>query len=191
MVGDGGSRVKHVVSRSVRRRTLLVGIAGLATGGGCIETQSENEDGERETPIGPDSNESDDRQTDDEGTDERFYESGTIEIVIDGSPVDLSADRFQAEHNPDHDIRFHFHEGDDNWHMEEERVTFSQAIDLIPFFTYERRDDAHVVTYDGETYDAGEPSTEIVFRVEGEAVDPTAHELHDGEHVELEISISE
>lgn len=66
--------------------------------------------------------------------------------------------------------------------MEKERVTFGQAIDLIPFFEYERRDGAHVVTYDGETYDGGTPSTKIAFRVDGETVDSTDHELQDGEH---------
>ncbi len=155
----------------MRRRILLAGLLGGVMSG-CIDFQSPDES---ETPAN--------------GTDDRFLASGPIDIRINDSPVDLSADRFQAEHNPDHDIRFHFHEDDNLWYMEEERVSFAQAIDLIPYFTYKHEADAHMITYDETTYDERE-SAAITFLVDAESVDPTAYDIQDGDHLVVDIETS-
>lgn len=144
------------------RRTALAGVALLATGG-CLDV----------APLS--------------GEDDEFHETGSMEVVVDGEAVDLTADRFQAEH-ADEDPRFHFHEDDEKWHMERERVTFARAVDLLPHFAYERDDGAHVVTIDGTAYDAGDPLTEVAFRVDGEPVDPTDHRVRDGQHLVLEVT---
>jgi hypothetical protein len=144
----------------VRRRTLLVGAGLLASAGGPA-VESIEDDG--------------------------FHETDTAEVVVDGSPVDLSADRFQAENASEHDVRFHFHEEDDRWHMERERVTFPEAIGHIPGFEYAREGGA-VVTVEDATYDGSDPSTEGAFLVDGERVDPTAYDLQDGDHLRVEIT---
>lgn len=161
----------------MQRRTLLAGTASLLPLGGCLDVQSIDEEGDIE----------DDAEGD---GDEDFYESGTIEVSVDGEPVDLTADRFQAEY-ADEDVRFHFHAGDDRWHMEHERVTIAEGIDLLPRFTYGREDGAHVVTVDGTTYDGRDAATEISFRVDGESVDTESYEVKGGDHVDVEITTGE
>ena len=120
---------------------------------------------------------------------EHDYDRGEITVVVDGEPVDLSADRFQAEHAENESIAFHLHEGDEHWYMEgEEPVTFAEGIDLLPHFAYERRDGAHVVTIDYTEYDGSEQGTELTFLVDGDPVDPTEYEVSDGDELRLEIT---
>lgn len=120
--------------------------------------------------------------------DGQLDERGTIEIVIDGEPVDLTADRFQSEHAEDASIAFHLHEGDEHWYMEgEERLTVGAALDLVPHIGFSADGDAPVVTVDGTTYDATEPGTTVEVRVDGEAVDPTTYRLRDGDHIEVVV----
>ncbi|MFC4543242.1 hypothetical protein ACFO5R_15030 [Halosolutus amylolyticus] len=114
---------------------------------------------------------------------------GSIDVVVDGEPIDLSANRFQSEYAENDSIAFHLHEGHDEWFMEgEDPVTFAEGIDLLPHFEYTDADGDHVVTIDGETYDAGDPETELTFTVDGEAVDPTEYEVRDGDALRLEIT---
>lgn len=171
----------------MRRRTLLAGsgtlLGGVATLAGCLEVQPLEGDGDGGGPGDPGGDGTSGDRTDDG----EFYASGTMEVLVDGNRVDLTADRFQAEY-ADEDIRFHFHEGDENWHMEEDRVTFAAAVDLLPRFAYERRDGAHVVTVDGESYDGRQAGTTIEFRVDGEPVDPVGYDVQDGDHLALEVT---
>lgn len=159
----------------MQRRTVLAGTASLLATGGCLDVQSLDGEGEG----------SGDGSSDGDG--DTVEASGTIDVTVDGEPVDLTADRFQAEY-ADESIRFHFHDGDEQWYMEGERVTFAEGIDLLPRFGYERDGDAHVVTVDGTTYDAGDADVEVAFRVDGEAVDPVEHDVRDGEHLVVEIT---
>lgn len=164
----------------MRRRTVLArggSLLGLAVAG-CLEGDgSEGSDGK----SGTDSSDGDD------AAGGEFHASGTMEVVVDGTAVDLTADRFQAEY-ADEDVRFHFHAGDENWHTEEARVTFATAVNLLPRFAYAREGDAHVVTVDGERYDGRDSGTEIAFRVDGEAVDPVEYDVRDGDHLGLEVT---
>jgi len=150
----------------MRRRDFLVGgaLVGLT---GCLDVR----------PSGGDSN----------PTEDSFYETGTIDVRVEGEAVDLTADRFQAEH-ADEDVRFHFHEGDKNWHMERERVTFARGIDLLPRFAYRREDGANVITIDGTTYDERDDGPDVAFRVDGAAVDPTTYELRGGDRLVVEVT---
>ena len=128
------------------------------------------------------------RGDDQHGDDEYLDERGEIDVVVDGEPVDLSADRYQAEHAQNHSLSFHLHEFDEYWYMEgEERVTFAEAIDLLPHFAFDTDGDDHAVTIDGTTYDEADPGTELTFLINGESVDPTARELQDGDALRLEI----
>ncbi|SFC20815.1 hypothetical protein SAMN05444422_105277 [Halobiforma haloterrestris] len=115
------------------------------------------------------------------------HESGEIEVVVEGESIDFTADRFQAENAEDSSVYFHFHEGHEPWFMERKRVTFAEAIDLLPHFAYENADGNHVVTFDGTTYDERDDGTTIRFEIDGEAVDPTERKLYDGDELSLEI----
>lgn len=205
----------------MKRRTVIVASAGLCALAGCTGTEdggtdtggtdgqdATTTDGDDTTPDGDDGQDatasggSDDQGTatatdgnddDEEKTEVEIVDAkGDIEIVIDGSPVDLSADRFQAEHAEDDAYQFHLHEGDDYWYMEgPERVTFGEAIDYLPHFEYARENGDDVVTFDGTVYDAGESETVVTFVVNGDEVDPTEYELWDGDELLLEISTGE
>ena len=116
------------------------------------------------------------------------FDRGELAVVVDGEPVDLSADRFQAENVENDSVAFHLHERDEYWYMEgEEPVTFAEGIDLLPRFAYANREGAHVVTVDGTEYDGRDSSTAITFLVDGEVVDPTTYEVQDGDSLRLEV----
>ncbi|WP_394739661.1 hypothetical protein [Natronococcus roseus] len=122
-------------------------------------------------------------------SDDEIDERGEIEILIDDEPLNLSEDRYQAEHAQNHSIDFHLHETSDQWYMEgEECVTFAEGIDLLPYFSFETDDGDHVLEHDGDTYDEADADTEVTFLVDGESVDPTEHTLEDGEEMILEVS---
>ncbi|MFU8866384.1 hypothetical protein [Natronococcus sp.] len=145
----------------MQRRAVLAGASSLAVLAGCL-------------------------------SDDEVDDRGEIEIVIDGEPVNLSEDRYQAEHAENHSMDFHLHEGSDQWYMEgEERVTFAEGIDLLPYFSFETVGDDYVLEHDGDTYDEADASTEMTFLVDGESVDPTEYTLEDGDEMVLEVSTTE
>ncbi len=114
---------------------------------------------------------------------------GTIEILIDDDPIDLDADRFQAEHAENESLDFHFHEDDEYWYMEGEKpVTIAEGIDRLPYFEFEASNGEYVLRYDGTTYDTAESNTELVATVGDDAVDPAEYVLQDGDSVTVQIS---
>ncbi|ADD05502.1 uncharacterized protein Nmag_1931 [Natrialba magadii ATCC 43099] len=151
----------------MQRRTVLAGLgslSGLLALSGCL--------------------------SDDHGEIDEF-ERGEIEITIDGESIE-SMDKIQSEYADNDSIDFHLHEFDDYWYMEgEERVTVAEGLTLLPHFEYERVDDSNVVTFDGTVYDERDSETTITVEVDGEEVDPTAHELADREALVLEIESGE
>ncbi|WP_247002240.1 hypothetical protein [Halosolutus gelatinilyticus] len=121
-----------------------------------------------------------------------LHGSGDIAVVVDDDSVDLSADRFQAEHAENHSMAFHLHEGDEHWYMEGEKpVTFAEGLDLLPHFEYEESNGDRALTIDGETYDSADSGTDVAFYVNDEAVDPAEYELQDGDDLRVEISTEE
>ncbi|WP_440772370.1 hypothetical protein [Natronorubrum sp. DTA28] len=143
----------------MKRRAVLGATAGLVSLAGCVFVDGEVE-----------------------------YERGEIEVLVDGDPVNLEADRYQAEHAENHSIDFHLHERDEYWYMEgEEPVTFAEGIDLLPHLECTRANGSHVVTIDGTIYDGTDGDTELTFLVDGESVDPSEYVVQDGDDLRLEI----
>lgn len=155
----------------MQRRTVVAVTAGLFSLGGCLDVG----------PLDGEGGDADDAPAGD------GQKSGTMTVTVDDDPVDLRADRFQAEY-ADGDVRFHFHEGDAKWYNEGADVTFAQAVDLLPRFAYDRRDGAHVLTVDCTTYDARDSGVAVAFRADGDVVDPTAYVVRDGDHLVLEVA---
>jgi len=146
----------------VKRRHLLIGV-GTAAVAGCIDPYAD-------------------------ASSDRLDASGDLAIVVDGAPVDLSADRFQAEHAENASVAFHLHAGDDRWYMEgERRLTVAAGLDRLPHITFAVHDGVPVVTIDGTTYDAGTAGTTVTVTVNGEPVAPDAYELHDGDAIRVTI----
>ncbi|ELY46066.1 hypothetical protein [Natronorubrum sulfidifaciens] len=149
----------------MKRRSAIVATASLVSLAGCIFTDGEVE-----------------------------FERGEIDVVVDGEPVNLAADRFQSEHaDPENDsIDFHLHEQDDYWYMEgPEPVTFAEGLDLLPHFAYTQHEAEHIVTIDGTDYDGSEPGTDLTFLVNDEPVDPTEYVVQDEDELRLEITTGE
>jgi hypothetical protein len=171
----------------MQRRPVLAGAASLLALGGCLEIRSlDGGSGDDSSGDGGDGGTAGEG-SDGVGSGGDDYESGTMSVTVDGEAVDLTADRFQAEY-AEESIRFHFHEGDEYWYVEGKGVTFAEAIDLLPRFGFERTDGAVVVTVDGTTYDAGDAGITVAFRANGEAVDPTAYDVQDGDHLALAVT---
>lgn len=152
----------------MNRRRVLFGVGSMGSLAGCIGGS--------------------DRLSGDDQSDQVFG-VGEIEVVIDSEPVDLSADRFQAEHADDYAIEFHLHEFDDQWYMEgDRRVQVAEALDMLPEFAFRVEDEGGVLTIDDETYDARDPDVSITIQVNDETVDPEAYILDDGDDISVEVT---
>lgn len=109
--------------------------------------------------------------------------------MIDGDPVDLSQDRFQAEHASDSTMAFHLHESDDLWYMEgEERLTVAEALDLLPEIAFVVEDGYARFTLDETTYDERDENTDVTVLVNDTAVDPTSYELQHEDAIRVDVS---
>lgn len=123
---------------------------------------------------------------DDGDGEDRVDAQGTIEIVVDGKPINLTADRFQAEHAPDHSRSFHLHESDELWYMEgTERVTLTEALDALPSIAFEVAPERSVLRIDDSSYDT--ETHEIAFSIDGQPVDPETYTLRDGDTIRVTI----
>jgi hypothetical protein len=69
----------------------------------------------------------------------------------------------------------------------ERRLTVAAALDHLPHVAFAVRDGAPVVTIDGTTHDARDAGTTVTVTVNGDRVDPAAHELHDGDAIRVTI----
>ena len=121
-----------------------------------------------------------------------IHEHGNLYLEIDGDRQSFDEEKYyQAGQYEDGeaDHAFHFHpDGNDHyWHMHGERLTLQEALASLPGVTYESRDGAHVVEYEGETYEDGDGGTEIEIRQRDVAVDPTEYELQDGDIIWIQI----
>lgn len=104
------------------------------------------------------------------------HDHGTMEIVIDGEQLGLNT-------NPQFvraDENFHFH-GDEQqrygayvWHIHAQDVSLQYALDTLGI---EVDDKGTELVYDGTTYDAEDPGTQIRIEVNGQSVDPGEHML--------------
>lgn len=124
----------------------------------------------------------------DDDSPEEVFGVGEIEVVIDGEPIDLSADRFQAEYADDYAVEFHLHEFDDHWYMEgDSPVTVAEGLDKLPEFSFEVTGDGDILEIDDETYDGREPNVTINVLINDEEVDPENYVLEDGDEIVVEV----
>jgi len=96
------------------------------------------------------------------------HEHGTINVTIDGQTVDFSQPQYQVGQTGN--SRFHFEGGTAIWHKHATGVTVDYALNVHGIQVSEDS-----VTFDGTTYRASDPGTEIVIEVNGEPVDPSEH----------------
>lgn len=114
--------------------------------------------------------------------------TGSIDVVVDGAPLDLSRDQFQAERPEDDSRTFRLRDSDDGWSADgHERITVADGVDMLPQFSY-RRNGWRVLTVGETAYDERDVGTETAFFVDGSLVDPEARELDDGDSILVEIT---
>lgn len=97
---------------------------------------------------------------------------GLIDVTIDGQTLDFSRQRYQLE-----DDAFHFEGGDGQvWHTHAQGVTLEYAMSTLGIDV-----NSTSVTFDGETYSARDPNTEVAIEVNGNSVDPKTYVLDGAE----------
>lgn len=125
-----------------------------------------------------------------EGDDEAdpLNQVGTIEIVVDGEPVNLSKDRYQAEYADDYAMEFHLHERDDYWYNEgTSRITLAEGLAKLPEFEFATGADGDRLVIDDATYDEADGDVEISYEVNEEPVDPGEYELADNDEIVITV----
>lgn len=125
-------------------------------------------------------------------TPEELHAHGYLYLEIDGERQSFTDPKYyQPGEHPDAEAtdRFHFHDDghDYLWHMHGQRLTLAAALGELPDVAYESSDGAHVVRFEGDTYEDGAGATIEIRRGE-EAIDPTQYELRDGDEIWIEIT---
>ncbi|HMB50062.1 MAG TPA: hypothetical protein VKM69_05325 [Natronoarchaeum rubrum] len=100
--------------------------------------------------------------------------SGRMTAVVAGT---------ELSPQPSDDAAIQFAEGGETWRLDESGVTVASALSQA----YGIDVTADAVTRDGTTYRDGDGGTSVHVRVNGEPVDPTSHELSDGDQVWLTV----
>ena len=97
--------------------------------------------------------------------------AGKLTVVVDGTELDLATldgdDGFDVTASDEH-----------TWTAANESMTLARALST---FGLEAR--ANALTHDGVRYDASTNGTTLTYRVDGTPVDPTAHEVRDGDRI--------
>lgn len=108
--------------------------------------------------------------------DERVHEHGSIEVTVDGEPVDFQQPKYLNAQG------FHFHEGNPQWHMHYSRLTLADAMSRLDIDVTE-----NTVAIGNESYDGSDPGTNVTVRVNDESVDPDDDELHEDDHINIAV----
>ncbi|MEF8900565.1 MAG: hypothetical protein V5A25_05030 [Halovenus sp.] len=110
------------------------------------------------------------------GSGGEHHEHGTMEIVADGEPVDLTASQFVNRNAP-----FHFHGPQDAlgngtalWHTHADGITLQEALGTLGIEVDSAGTELRI---GGDTYRAGDPATDLVITVDGQPVEPGEHVL--------------
>jgi len=105
---------------------------------------------------------------------------GTIEVVIEGEPVDFS--RAEYQYRSTNVDAFHFEGGDGSrWHVHARGVTLEWAMSSLGIEVTEGS-----VTFGGETHRDGEGAS-VTVAVSGSPVDPSGYVLQEGDHIRVVV----
>ena len=104
------------------------------------------------------------------------HEHGLLQVEIDGEALNFENPEFREL-----DRHFHFHGSDrvDSsdwyvWHTHSHGVSIQYALETLGIAI---DDDGTELSFDGETYRDDDPETSVEVTVNGEPVEPAAHEL--------------
>jgi len=104
------------------------------------------------------------------------HEHGPMTVEIDGQRLDFTRNRFQLQ-----DDYFHFEPGDlpDNYyHLHAQRITLEYGLETLGIGVTNG-----TLSYNGTVYDDAAPDQRVVYRVNGEEVNPELYKLSEGDEV--------
>lgn len=105
---------------------------------------------------------------------------GTMEMVVDGQPVDFSQSEYQLQANA-----FHFEANDGRqWHGHAQQVTLAWAMESLGIGVT-----ADTVTFEGIVYDDADSDTTISVTVNGEPVTPEEYVLQEGDAIRIVVEV--
>jgi molybdopterin converting factor small subunit len=104
------------------------------------------------------------------------HDHGPMTVEIDGEQLDFSRDRFQVQ-----DDYFHFEPGDlpsNYYHLHAQRITLEYGLETLGIGVTNS-----TLSYNGTVYDDDDPNQRVVYRVNGEEVNPELYKLSEGDEV--------
>lgn len=105
---------------------------------------------------------------------------GTMEVVIDGERIDFSQSKYQLQADAFH---FEANEGE-RWHVHAQGVTLAWAMESLGIPVT-----AETVSFEGRTYDDGDPDITVLITVNDEPVTPSSHVLQQGDTVRIIVDV--
>lgn len=181
----------------------LAGCSSLGIGADPEDEETPDDDAPGSTPANQGNETEEPTATETEATDseegtatetgEDLHEHGYLYLEIDGERQPFTDPKYyQPGEHPDAEAtdRFHFHDdGNDYlWHMHGQRLTLAGALGELPDVDYESSDGAHVVHFEGGTYEDGREGTSVAIGQGDTAIDPAEYELRDGDEIRIEIA---
>ena len=104
------------------------------------------------------------------------HEHGTMNVTVDGQEIDFSRREYQVQ-----DDYFHFENGDGTeYHLHGRGITLEYALETLDIGVT-----STALSYEGTVYNDTNPNERVVYRVDGEAVNPERYVLQDGDRVEV------
>lgn len=104
------------------------------------------------------------------------HDHASWSVTIEGNTIDFSQDQYQLAHD-----YVHFEGGDGSTiHLHATQVTIEYALEVHGFEA-----DKNSLKYGDVQYNDSEEGTEVIYRVNGQEVDPTTYIIQDGDNVEI------
>lgn len=106
------------------------------------------------------------------------HKHGTMEVIILGESLDFSRARYQLQADA-----FHY-EGNSGarWHVHARDVTLEWALQTLDIGVTDTS-----LSFEGTTYEQGDPNYRVVITVNGEDIDPAQYVLQEGDHVRIVV----
>jgi len=105
-----------------------------------------------------------------------LHSHGTMTVEIDGQRLDFTRNEFQLQADA-----FHFEPGrnpGERYHLHAQRITLEYGLETLGIGVTNS-----TLSYDGTVYDDADPNQRVVYRVNGEEVNPELYKLSAGDEV--------
>lgn len=178
---------RTVASLLVGILVLSAGCSGFGLGDDATESPSPDSDtpsmeptttGDATATPGSDGHDHNETTTDDgsENQSSNDATTGKVTIMVAGTELDLKS----LDQDGD---GFGIASDEHTWVARQSGLTLAEALTRFDVDAQ-----ADQLTFDGETYNAGDDGTRLTYRVNGESVDPESYELEDGDRIWITVA---